>query len=208
MTETVQPAVNAGQIKKGRFQLILMLVIFALPPVAAYLAYFNNWIPKGRTNKCELIQPAQPVTGLSFRTLDGGSLSMEDLKGQWVFLSAAGNPCDDSCRKAIYNMRQIRTALADGKQYVERVVVLPGAMPKDDLETFLKDYPGMHVIVGNDEALARLVSLLPRPAVGEGAGDIYVIDPLGNLMMHYSAEQNPRGLLLDMQHLLKVTQFH
>jgi hypothetical protein len=34
---------------------------------------------------------------------------------------------------------------------------------------------------------------------------LFVVDPLGNLMMSYDARQNPRGLLEDLKKLLRLS---
>jgi len=37
------------------------------------------------------------------------------------------------------------------------------------------------------------------------SGRIYLIDPLGNLMMSYSPRSEPKGILSDMKKLLKLS---
>ncbi len=39
----------------------------------------------------------------------------------------------------------------------------------------------------------------------QGAGRIYIIDPLGNLMMSYAPEAASRALLEDMKRLLRLS---
>ena len=34
---------------------------------------------------------------------------------------------------------------------------------------------------------------------------LYIVDPLGNLMMRFDARQNPKGLLSDLKKLLKLS---
>ena len=35
---------------------------------------------------------------------------------------------------------------------------------------------------------------------------VFIVDPLGNLMMSYDSRQNPKGLLEDLQKLLRLSQ--
>ena len=37
------------------------------------------------------------------------------------------------------------------------------------------------------------------------ANMIFIVDPLGNLMMRFDARQEPKGLLSDLQKLLKLS---
>ena len=39
----------------------------------------------------------------------------------------------------------------------------------------------------------------------ERAHTLFVVDPLGNLMMSYDARQNPQGLLEDLKKLLRLS---
>ena len=47
-------------------------------------------------------------------------------------------------------------------------------------------------------------SSTPSPAT-QRADTVYVVDPLGNLMMSYDARQDPRGLLEDLKKLLRLS---
>jgi len=40
---------------RGRWQLILLVVLFATPVVASYVMYYMHWLPEARSNKGELI---------------------------------------------------------------------------------------------------------------------------------------------------------
>ena len=51
-------------------------------------------------------------------------------------------------------------------------------------------------------AAAAFTAQFPRQ---DAAHTIYVIDPLGNLMMRFDARQNPKGLLTDIEKLLKLS---
>ncbi len=63
-------------------------------------------------------------------------------------------------------------------------------------------------------AAAPLLALLPPRGPGNtrAGGDdataevIYLIDPLGNLMMSYAPGAKPKGMLEDMKRLLRLSQ--
>ena len=68
--------------------------------------------------------------------------------------------------------------------------------------------PGQRVIVepGLDKYL-----LLRKFEIGNGdlpieAQRLYIIDPLGNLMMSYPPDINPRGIMKDLKKLLKFSR--
>jgi hypothetical protein len=49
-------------------------------------------------------------------------------------------------------------------------------------------------------------SLLPVFPEAHRAQMIFVVDPLGNLMMRYDSSRDPKGLREDLQHLLELSQ--
>jgi hypothetical protein len=48
-------------------------------------------------------------------------------------------------------------------------------------------------------------ALLAQFPASERAHSIFVVDPLGNLMMRFDARANPRGLREDLLRLLKLS---
>ena len=66
----------------------------------------------------------------------------------------------------------------------------------------------MHVIAGPPPAVAELARQFTLPA-GSPLDDpdrIYVVDPLGNLMMSYPAGADPNGIRKDLARLLRVSR--
>ena len=47
--------------------------------------------------------------------------------------------------------------------------------------------------------------LLSCVSRGQRANSLFIIDPLGNLVMRYDARENPKGLLDDLKKLLKLS---
>ncbi len=64
------------------------------------------------------------------------------------------------------------------------------------------DYPALLVLDAQGADAAALLGQFPD---GERAHTLFVVDPLGNLMMSYDARQNSRGLLEDLQKLLRLS---
>ncbi len=197
----------------GANQLLLLMVVFGLPIIGAWILYFNpGLLPGGRGNLGELVQPVHPVPDQIFSTLDGSSLSRADLEGYWTLIYSAGDTCGEHCRKRIYDMRQIRKAMAENEKSVKRAVLFstlsPGMEPASEIDftEFMGDFSGTTVIVGDGESIAPLRNQFV-PAGEASIGHLYLIDPMGNLMMHYLPEQASEDVLGDMELLLKVNKW-
>ncbi len=187
---------NAKQ-RNFRINLVLIFLAFAAPVVAAYLSFYV-WPPKGRTNYGELIKPTA-LPDAALRDADGNEISLGRLRGKWLIITVDSVNCDAECDKKLYLMRQVRISLSNEINRVERVLLVRG--PGNVSADLLKKYLGMHVLSGAD------ADLLGRfPAVTDLADHIYLVDPLGNVMMRYPKNPDAAGVRRDLSRLLSVSQ--
>jgi len=203
---------NKGK-RSGASQLLLLMAVFGLPVIGAWFLYFNpGFLPGERSNFGELVQPVHPMPDLPFSTLDGATFSRENLDGYWTLVYSAGASCEESCRKRIYDMRQIRKAMAEHHGDVRRVVVFSALSPSitdsPDLtfSEFMSEFDRTSVIIGDASAVAPLREQF-IPAGEASIGHLYLVDPMGNLMMHYLPGQPASEILSDMELLLKVNKW-
>ncbi len=187
---------NAKQ-RTFRINLVLIFLAFAAPVVAAYLSFYI-WPPRERTNYGELIDPTA-LPDAALLDADGNESSLGKLRGKWLIITVDGVTCNAECDKKLYLMRQVRISLSDKMNRVERVLLVRGS---GNVSAGLpKRYPGMHILTGAD------ANLLGRfPAVTDLADHIYLVDPLGNVMMRYSRNPDAAGVRRDLSRLLSVSR--
>ena len=175
----------------------LVLAVCAAPIVASYAAYYF-WQPSGHVNYGTLIEPRQlPDTALA--RLDAGRFSLKELEGQWVLLAAAPAACDGKCIEKLVYMRQLRLAQGKETERVERIWLLTDAGTPD--ATLLAEHPGL-IVVRDAGAVTRAL-----PAPRSPLEHVYVVDPLGNLMMRFPADPDPRRMLKDLSRLLRHSKW-
>jgi hypothetical protein len=181
---SAQPAEAA---RRGRVKLAALALFFAAPVALAWLAYRLDWAPGTTSNYGELIAPPRPL----------GGAALEALRGKWVLVTFDAAACDAYCERKLYFMRQVRRAQGKDQDRVERLWALTDAgAPRAQL---------LAAIEGT--RIARAGELPAQfPAAGALADHIYVVDPLGNLMMRYPREPDPSRMLKDLQRLLKVSR--
>lgn len=187
---------NAAQ-SSFRINLILIFAVFALPLIAAYLSFYV-WPPKGRLNYGELMQPT-PLPEIGLMDAADKSLPLKTLRGKWVMLTIDSAACDKACDDKLFLIRQIRISMTKEMNRIERVMLLRGD-GKVSAET-LKKYPGMHVLSGANDAL---LNAFARET--DVADYIYLIDPVGNIMMRYGKNPDAAGIRRDLNRLLSVSQ--
>lgn len=179
---------------KARTTLILIALVAAFPPVAAYVAYYV-WQPEKRMNHGDLIAPTQLPAG-PLKTLEGAAFDFAAMKGKWILLHADAGACDERCRSKLYSMRQVRTAQGKDMVRVERVWLLSDDVPP--VPGLLAEYEGTLVVRA---AGSPLLAALPAPR--DRAAHLYVVDPMGNLMMRFPENPDPGGIIKDLGRLLR-----
>lgn len=190
----------ARQQKSGRLKLLLVLAVCAFPLVGSYVTYYVIK-PSGRTNYGTLIDPqAHPMPALAATTLDGQPAALEAYKGKWIMLQAAPADCPERCQKQLFAMQQLRTMQGKERERIERVWLITDAAP---LETqVMREFDGTRMLRASKAALA---GWLPVEAGGKPAEHIYLIDPMGNLMMRFPKDPEPAKVAKDLAKLLKAS---
>ena len=192
-----------ADIGRGRRALLGLAALFFVPlAVSFYLYYVGGWRPAGGTNHGELISPAQPLRTAPFTLADGVTPARADaFRGKWSLVYIGDGSCaSEDCRKALWVMRQTRLLLAEDMSRVQRVLVAEGNCC--DMQFLGAEHRGLEVLRSDAASTAGFVAQFPRR---DPTHTIYVVDPLGNLMMRFDARQDPNGLLEDLEKLLKLS---
>jgi len=192
----------------GKRKLLILALLFTLPAALALILYMSGWRPAATVNHGELVQPARPIGDVTLDTLDGKRLKFSELNRKWALVYFGSAHCLARCEQDLYKMRQVHLAQGKQAERIERVFVVTDASALDLLRYTLKDHPGMIVLVGPPAAARRLARQFSVPAGGalDGLDRIYLVDPLGNFMLHYPPDADASGMRKDLVRLLKVSQ--
>jgi cytochrome oxidase Cu insertion factor (SCO1/SenC/PrrC family) len=199
---------DVAQRGRGRRQLLLLAALFFVPLALAFWLYYggSHWRPAGSTNKGDLINPAVPLPAVALPQPGGTRTTPELLQGKWTIAYLGDGACDERCRKALYLSRQSRVALNKDMDRVQRVFLATGA--GIDTAFMASEHPDLVLAqLGADAESQALLAKFPAldgvPAAT--AGRLYVIDPLGNLVLSYSAAAPDKALLADVKKLLRLS---
>lgn len=181
----------------GRLQLSLIAAVFFGPLLfAAWLYYQGDLIqPANRSNHGALLEPIISLVD----ALPASPLHAHN-QGHWLLLYQHDGICDEDCNVALYGLRQSRLMLGKEMDRVVRVFLHGEIVPDTVLQS--DEHRGLITITDNDlEQLLtnKTPALLP-------AGGYYLIDPLGNLVMYFQPDINPRDMVDDIRHLLKLSR--
>ena len=197
----MEQTLTAGQARNhGRWKLLLVLLVCAAPLIASYLTYYIIK-PTARNNYGDLIDPrGYPIPALSSTTLDGRPEGLEQYKGKWVLLKVGGGACAQACQKQLFMIRQLRLMQGKSMDRVERVWLITDRVPVDTM--LIRQYDGMHMLRADGDAVRKWLPVNPGSTA---ESHIYVIDPLGNLMMRFPLDPEPGKVHKDIAKLLKAS---
>lgn len=200
----------AAHDRRQRRMLVGLAVLFFAPLALSFYLYYGPvaWRPHSHVNHGDLIDPARPLPAVALLLANPESthtMSSPDLlRSKWTLLYVGVGSCADSCRRALYNTRQVRFALNRDMERVQRVFLALG--PCCDWR-YLRGEQADLVTLRDSPQAASLLALLPSydqvPAAT--ADRVYIIDPLGNLMMSFAPTAPPKGMLTDLKRLLGLS---
>lgn len=194
--------------RRARRRLLLLVAIFSLPVLVAYALYFSGWRPETTGNYGELVQPPRPLPGLTLQTLDGKTLRLSELQGKWTLLMFGVAECPRPCAATLDKIHRIILAQGNKAERVRAVFVVTDPRARDWLQYAIKDYPGTLALAGSADTIRMLTShfALSKGTPLDDPNRIYVVDPLGNVMMSYPAEADANRVRKDLARLLRVSQ--
>ena len=113
-----------------------------------------------------------------------------DLQGLWT-LAYTTNQCDDACIKTLDDMKTTRTLVNENMRRIQRLLLINGAT--DIRESGL-------LIAHPSEALSQKLGKFPK-------NSLFLIDPLGNVMLQYNPQTlEIKRVLKDLKRLLKLSR--
>lgn len=207
MTDTQQRP--ASPKKRSMMPLIMILVISLAPVVFALLAYYVPALglrPEGTNNYGTLIEPQRPMpdgSALTLTDLDGKPVDLADLRGQWLLLTADEAACPESCVRKLFILRNSHASQGKDVERLARIwfVTDDGQVPGQILDA----YRGTHMLRADPAQLAGfLTPEASGAAIAQALKDpMWIIDPLGNLMMAFPPDADPIEVRDDIRKLLR-----
>jgi cytochrome oxidase Cu insertion factor (SCO1/SenC/PrrC family) len=189
---------------KGRRTLLLVTLVFAAPVIFGWGVYATRgrW-NLGTINHGQIISPARPLGQWTLDALEGAPLRMAALRGKWTMVYIGSSACPAACRDDLYKMRQVRMALGEDSRRVKRLFILTDQDHIESLRTALAEHSGLQVAAASPKVLPEVLQEFASNGTDHA---VYLVDPLGNLMMRYAQGYDPKGMLKDLQRLLDVSR--
>lgn len=183
--------------KSNRRKFLLLLALMCAPVVISYTLYFLEYRPESK-HYGDLI-PIVKVNGAGTNQSDNTILRMKDLHGKWILVTIDSGYCDEACQEKLYFMRQVRLVQGKQKHRIERLwLINDNAIPDAEL---VKQYEGTLFVNAKDSEMLGFIETRESQTK-----HIYLIDPIGNLMMRFPENVDGTKMGHDIKRLLHVSQ--
>ena len=187
-----------------------VLAVCAALLIASYFMYYVVKPKGGVTNYGTLIDPRlYPIPPMASTTLDGKPATLDDYKGKWIMLKVGPSECLQECQDQLFAMRQLRTMQGKEMVRIERVWMITDGEPLDTVLMRVND--GTRMLRAPAADIDKWLPLDKAAPTDNVADHVYLIDPLGNLMMRFpkgavsSDTDKVRKVHKDLYKLLKAS---
>ena len=185
---------------------ITALLIFLTPIIVITVStvwYYSGYGPEEKVNYGRLLSEPIDVGTLDLE-LDYQNLNVDSMERKWMLVHFINDACLESCADLIYVARQVNVLLARQQTRVKRYIAAPIEV-KPKLENFFTTYQDLNFIEVKDQSTT--IQEFKKNGIDPFAQpNMFVIDPIGNIILHYSGEVDGKKLLADLKKLLGASK--
>ena len=185
----------------------IALTIFLIPILVITLStawYYLGFGPKTKVNYGDLIEPSLYLGELDLE-LDYQYWDIDSMERKWMMITFIKDRCDETCLETIYIARQVNVLLSREQGRFKRYV----ASTADELKilepSLISNYEDLNFITINDLDLVESKFKESKVDLFQST-NLFVADPLGNVILYYSGDIDGKKLLADLKKLLKASK--
>lgn len=184
---------------RNRLPLYILIAVCLTPAIGPYLLY-QYWRPQQFTNYGDLIEP-RPLPAVALPAVGAEGFSPSQLKGRWVFVTVDSGTCAEYCEQKLYLMRQMRLLQGKEMDRIERLWLVDDAV--EPAPRLREAIDGTHVVRASG---SDLLASFPAADAHLPRDHIFLVDPLGNVMLRFPRDADPSGMKRDLRRLLRYSR--
>ena len=203
MNDGMSDPLSRSVRNRKRLTLIALMALFLSPVIAAWL-----WTPDTFRNRGELIDPPRPLVNVQMISADGNNVDLATLFGRWTYVFFVEAGCDESCKQLADAIERVRLSQGKNEKRVRLMVVTLNPDSLSSLEEIRLIMPKTIVLgvsASKKKQLLRQFLLQGGESMPQ-SGSVFLVDPMGNLMMNYPANTDPTDLRKDISRLLRASR--
>lgn len=184
--------------RQSRWLLAALVLAVVLPGAVAMGLFLTGWRPASLTVHGEFMHPPVQLDTIQITRASGEPTALQALQGKWTLLYLQPADCQRDCVASLYGMRMVEIGQGEHSLRVQRLVVSASA---EQARLLAQRDAGLISASADAAQLAQLRQRLILPE--GGAAPIYLMDPLGNVILRYGQDVDPTGIRKDLSHLIK-----
>lgn len=187
--------------KRSQLKLLALIALFIGPLILTWLYHVvgPDWRPATSVHG-QLISPVRPLPNLELLDADNQPVELKSLQKQWLLVQFNPGQCTEACQKLLIDLRQLRLTFGKDQNRVQNIYIGAG----DGLEEIMSSEQHQRLVhyFPDESTLQELAEALK--VEGE-LGLFYLTDPMGNLVLSYSADYVLKMVRKDMKRLLEAS---
>jgi cytochrome oxidase Cu insertion factor (SCO1/SenC/PrrC family) len=190
---------SLSQKNKGKLTLIGISLLFFIPIITAwYLVFYTDFMHDAQgIQHGKLISPVISIGAIKAKEIS--TMDEVVIEKKWVLVFIQNNLCNEFCKERLYQVRQIRLALGEDRDKVDRLVIFNQI---NNLNELKDSYSGQKFI---DQSFMNYQGLVKKfnDSYADKKNPIFLLDPYGFLMMQYPEGTEPKGIIKDIERLIR-----
>ncbi len=189
-----------NQQRKGRTIFALMAIFFVVPMVVVMVMYKLNWKPTGQSHG-ELVTPPRLIVQVETLKDSDGKAVPKFWSDKWNMVYVT-DTCEQTCKEKLHIMRQLHVSLYKDISRAQRVLITN----TQDVSKIKADYPDLVVINQSADDIKKVSQQFNLEGeIATQSNRLYLVDPLGHIMMSYQASTLAADIRKDLIRLLKYS---
>ena len=164
------------------------------------------WQPTGYVNRGQLIEPPRLVSDLAMYMIDGRPTVLSSLKGKWTYVYFSHEVCDQTCNAVIESLVRIRLSRGKHKDRIQSLVAIVSSTAPPSSNDRVSSPAVLTAYIENSALEPWRKAFGVEGSAPPEAGRIYLLDPLGHLMMTYPRAIDPNDIRKDLARLMRVSR--
>ncbi len=207
MNESKSVPVNnpiAGK-KRNPYTVWFVVMAFIAPVALAYIMFFFVDV-KSFVNHGEILNPIIHISSFKLKDENNKIIPEKELTYKWRIISFLNKDCDQQCEKRLYDTRQIHTSLGKDQHRLMRMFIHLQPASESLSRLIAETHPDIINTYGKQDIIIKAFGKNIHNDAGIKNNEIYIMDPMGNIMMRFTQDQPNKDFLYDLKKLLKASQ--
>ena len=201
---------DEAQIRKNKITMLLLFLLFVAPVISAIYVFNTQSTSSYATkNNGHLITPARELKNFELTNIATNKpYKLVDQEHKWLMVFVGAGECDKNCKHQLVVMRQTRLAQGGEFKRIKRLYVMLDKQTDQFMKEVKEFHPDMDIVTGTtvqENNVIKQFTLDDNRDVGT-SNRIYIVDPIGNLMMYYELDNEAKDIANDLKRLLHVSQ--